>query len=453
MCEIMEQNTTTTPDDRQSEKPKRSSDRPDEHHVVIIGGGFGGLWAARALKRASVQVTVIDKRNFHLFQPLLYQVATGGLSPADIASPLRSVLARQKNTGVRLGEMTGVDYESKEVILKDGRVPYDTLILAPGSVNSFFGNDHWEKHAPGLKGLEDALNIRRRIYGAFEIAEKEQDPDRQKELLTFVVVGGGATGVELAGAVGEIARITLRGDFRRIDRSDVRILLLEGGPRILASFPEHLAASAVKALHGLGVETHTGAFVIGIDEHGVTVKEEDREYRIPSRAVMWGAGVKPSPLAKAIVGEDSSLLDKAGRIKVNPDLTIPGHEDVFVIGDLANFSHQTGEPLPGMAPVAMSQGRYLGKTIERRLKGKPVKPYKYFNKGNLAVIGRAAAVADFGWARFKGYPAWLIWLFVHLMYLVEFDNRLVVFVQWAWNFITRNRGARLITYDLPKEEM
>jgi len=447
----MKPETVTTGKIGQAEEVSPAADKPGEHHVVIIGGGFGGLWAALALKRANVRVTVIDKRNFHLFQPLLYQVATGGLSPADIASPLRSVLARQKNTDVLLGEMTGVDYQTKEVILKDGRVSYDTLILAPGSVNFFFGHDRWEQHAPGLKGLEDALVMRRKIFGAFEAAEREENPQKRKELLTFVVVGGGATGVELAGAIGEIARITLRGDFRKVKKSDIRIVLLEGGPRLLPSFPEKLAASAAGALARLGVESHTGAFVTTIDETGVTVKENDREYRIPSRTVMWGAGVKPSPLGKALVGEDSSLLDRTGRIKVSPDLTLPGHDDVFVIGDLANYSHQTGEPLPGVAPVAMSQGRYVGKTVARRLKGKPIKEYKYFNKGSLAVIGRAAAVADFGWARFSGYPAWLLWLFVHLMYLVEYDNRLMVFIQWAWNYFTRNRGARLITYDLPRE--
>jgi NADH dehydrogenase len=423
----------------------------DLHHVVIIGGGFGGLWAAKSLKHAQVRVTVIDKRNFHLFQPLLYQVATGGLSPADIASPLRGVLGRNKNLKVVLGEVINIDPDNRQIILRERHISYDSLIVAAGSENSYFGHDEWEKYAPGLKGIEDALIIRGRIYAAFEKAEKETDPEKVKRLLTFIIVGGGPTGVELAGALGEIANITLKGDFRTIDTSDARIILVEGGPRILPTYPEKLSQAAVKSLNRLGVEVMTGATVSKIDQNGITANMGDDRISIDSTNVMWAAGIKPSRLGKMLAGVHKELLDKTGRINVEPDLTMKGYPDIFVIGDIANFTHQTGEPLPGVAPVALSQGQYAGKTISARLKGRKTKPYHYFNKGNLAVIGRAAAVADFGWLRVSGYPAWLLWLFVHLMYLVEFDNRIIVFIQWAWNYFTRNRGARLITYRLDGE--
>jgi len=422
------------------------------HHVVIIGGGFGGLWAAKSLKKAPLRVTLIDRRNFHLFQPLLYQVATGGLSPGDIASPLRGVLGRQKNTDVILGEVTDIIPDKNTVILKDRSIEYDSLIVAAGSENSFFGHDEWDEYSCGLKGIEDALAIRGRIYAAFEKAENETDPDKRNRLLTFIIVGGGPTGVELAGALGEIANITLKGDFRTIDPSHARIVLIEGGDFILPSYPEKLTIAAVKSLNKLGVEVITGAMVSRMDDTGVTFKKDDNQIQLESETVMWAAGVKPSPMGKILAGENRELLDKAGRIKVEPDLSVKGYPNVFIIGDLANFSHQTGEPLPGVAPVALSQGRYIAKAIVQRLKGKTPKPYHYFNKGNLAVIGRAAAVADFGWLRVSGYPAWLLWLFVHLMYLVEFDNRLLVFIQWAWNYFTRNRGARLITYRLDRDK-
>lgn len=422
------------------------------HHVVIIGGGFGGLWAAKSLKKAPVRITLIDKRNFHLFQPLLYQVATGGLSPADIASPLRGVLGGNKNLRVILGEVVEINPDKKQVILKDRRIKYDSLLLAAGSENHFFGHDEWAKYAPGLKGIEDALTIRGRIFAAFEKAENIGNREKVKRLLTFVIVGGGPTGVELAGALGEIANINLRGDFRSIDTSDSRIILLEGGLRVLPTYPETLSRATVKSLNKLGVEVITDAMVSGIDSGGVTANKDGRELRVESETVMWAAGIKPSSLGKIIAGNNTEILDKAGRIKVEPDLSIKGYPEVFVIGDLANFTHQTGEPLPGVAPVALSQGRYVAKTIVARLKNKKVKPYHYFNKGNLAVIGRAAAVADFGWLRVSGYPAWLLWLFVHLMYLVEFDNRIIVFIQWAWSYFTRNRGARLITYRLDEDQ-
>lgn len=423
-----------------------------KHHVVIIGGGFGGLWAAKSLKKAPVRVTLIDRRNFHLFQPLLYQVATGGLSPGDIASPLRGVLGRQKNTDVILGEVIDIKPGNNTVILKDRSIDYDSLIVAAGSENSFFGHDEWENYSCGLKGIEDALTIRGRIYAAFENAENETDPDRRKRLLTFLIVGGGPTGVELAGAVGEIANITLKGDFRTVDPSHARIILIEGGNFILPTYPEKLSIAAEKSLNKLGVEVITGAMVSGMDDTGVKFVKDGRQVHLESETVMWAAGVKPSRMGKILVGENPGLLDKSGKIMVEPDLSLKGYPNLFVIGDLANFSHQTGEPLPGVAPVALSQGRYIAKAIVERLKGKDPKPYHYFNKGNLAVIGRAAAVADFGWMRVSGYPAWLLWLFVHLMYLVEFDNRILVFIQWAWNYFTRNRGARLITYRLDQDK-
>ncbi|MEW5796698.1 MAG: NAD(P)/FAD-dependent oxidoreductase [Candidatus Zixiibacteriota bacterium] len=419
-----------------------------EHHVVIIGGGFGGLYAAQALKKAPVRITLIDKRNFHLFQPLLYQVATGGLSPGDIASPLRGVLNRQNNVTVLLGEVTEIDCERKQVRLRDRLIAYDSLIVATGSQNSFFGHDDWQRFAPGLKGIEDALAIRGRIYQAFEAAESADDPAQKDRLLTFVIVGGGATGVELAGAIGEIAHIMLKRDFRTIDTSRTRIILLEAGPRILPTFPEKLATAAVADLARLGATVQTESLVTQIDSTGVTIKRGTTESRIEAGTIMWSAGVKPSPLGRVIAGNNEDVLDRNGRVIVQPDLSVPGHPDAFVLGDLANFSHQTGQPLPGVAPVAMSQGRYVAKLIANRVRGKSTPPYHYFNKGNFAVIGRAAAIADFGWLRVTGYPAWLVWLFVHLMYLVEYDNRLLVLIQWAWNYFTRNRSARLITYSV-----
>jgi NADH dehydrogenase len=430
-----------------SEEQYPGSDR-EAHHVAVVGGGFGGLWAVKAMKRAPVKVTLIDRRNFHLFQPLLYQIATGGLSPADIASPLRGVFGRQKNVRVILGEVTDFDLDLHTVMLKNDTIEYDSLIIAAGTENNFFGNDKWEDCAPGLKGIEDALRIRRNLYVAFELAEKEDSPESRKRLLTFAIVGGGPTGVELAGALGEIANISLRNDFRKIDTADTRIVLIEAGRRILPSFPEDLARKAQSKLEKLGVEVLTDSKVIHIDAEGVTIVSDGESKRIGSRSVMWSAGVKPSALGKAVAKNHPEPLDDSGRVIVEPDLSIRGYPDVFVIGDLANFRHQTGEPLPGLAPVAMSEGRYVANLISKRLKGKSCSPYRYRSRGNMAVIGRAAAIADLGWAGFSGYPAWLLWLFIHLMYLVEYDNRLLVFIQWAWNYFTRKRGARLITYDL-----
>lgn len=417
------------------------------HRVVIIGGGFGGLYAAKALRRAPAEVTLIDRRNFHLFQPLLYQVATGALSPGEIASPLRFVLRSSRNTKVLLGEVADLDCAGRRVILRDGEVAYDTLIVATGSSHHYFGNDQWAKLAPGLKTIEDATEIRRRILLAFEKAEREPDGDARSALLTFVVVGAGPTGVELAGALGEIANDTLRHDFRRINPAESRILLLEGGDRVLPAYPADLSAEAERSLIRLGVRPITSAVVTAIDKTGVTIRHDTQEERISARTVLWAAGVAASPLGRILAERAGARLDRAGRVMVEPDLTIAGHSDILVIGDLANFGHQTGKPLPGVAPVAMQEGRYAAELLRRRLAGKTVAPFHYHDKGSLATIGRAAAVADFGRIHIHGMPAWLTWLFIHLLYLVEFDNRLLVLIQWAYNYITRNRGARLITGD------
>ena len=417
------------------------------HRVVIIGGGFGGLYAAKALRRAPVEVTLIDRRNFHLFQPLLYQVATGGLSPGEIASPLRYVLRRSLNTEVLLGEVVDLDIAGRRVILRDGDAAYDTLIVATGSSHHYFGNDQWAPLAPGLKTIEDATEMRRRILLAFEKAEREPDAEARSAWLTFVVVGAGPTGVELAGALGEIANDTLRHDFRHIVPSESRILLLEGGDRVLPAYPADLSAKAEESLIHLGVRPITGAVVTAIDEAGVTVRRGAQEERIAARTVLWAAGVAASPLGRLLAEQGGAKLDRAGRVMVEPDLTLAGHPEILVIGDLAYFSHQTGKPLPGVAPVAMQEGRYAAELVRQRLAGKTVAAFHYHDKGSLATIGRAAAVADFGRIHMHGMPAWLTWLFVHLLYLVEFDNRLLVLIQWAYNYITRNRGARLITAD------
>ena len=422
-----------------------------KHRVLIVGGGFGGLWAARSLKKADVDITLIDKRNFHLFQPLLYQVATGGLSPADIASPLRGVLARQQNISVKLGEMTGIDFTNQQIRLQEEYLPYDSLIIATGSENYYHGNDHWRQVAPGLKTIEDAINIRNRIYTSFENAEKEADPELRKELMTFVIVGGGATGVELAGALGEIARITLRDNFHDINPADARIFVIESGDEILTGFSPKLRQAAHKTLEKLGVTILTNSLVKQISTNSVTIKENERTYLINTKTVIWAAGVKSTAVADMLV-PDKNNLHHNGQIQVTDQLTLPGHDNVYVIGDLAYKLDTNGKPLPGTAPVAMSQGRYATRRITSLLNQKDVKEYVYHDKGKMAVIGRAAAVADIGPINFTGYPAWLLWLFVHIMYLVEFDNRLVVFVQWAWNFFTRNRGARLITYNTESNE-
>lgn len=415
------------------------------HRVVILGGGFGGLYAAKALSNAPVQVTVLDRRNFHLFQPLLYQVATGSLSPGEIASPLRSVLHRQKNTQVLLGVANDLDAERRRVILVDGSaVEYDSLIVATGSSDSYFGHDDWRRNAPGLKSIEDATEIRRKILYAFEAAEKEHDPQKQREWLTFVIVGAGPTGVELAGALAEIAHDTLRHDFRSIQPEAARIFLLEGTPRVLPTYPEDLSAKAKAALIKLSVTPQTGVFVTEIDDGGVGVKTSTGHERIAARTVIWAAGVKPSPFGEVLERRAGAPRDKRGQVVVNGDCSLPGHPEIFVIGDLAHLE-QDGKPLPGLAPVAMQQGAYVAKLIGERLRGRTLLAFRYRDKGILAVIGRASAVAAIGPFHISGLLAWLTWLFVHLMYLVEFSNRVMVFIQWGFLYLTFNRGARLIT--------
>jgi NADH dehydrogenase len=408
-----------------------------EPHVVIVGGGFGGLNAARALRRAPVMVTLVDRRNHHLFQPLLYQVATAALSPADVAYPLRSVLARQKNATVLLGDAVGVDRGKRELVLSDGRVPFDYLVIATGARHAYFGHDDWEPHAPGLKSLEDALDVRRRILLAFERAEREKDESRRRALLTFVIVGGGPTGVELAGAIGEIARRSLVRDFRSIDPRDARILVLEAGPRILPAFPESLARKAREALERLGVEVATERAVTAVEETAVVAGG----VRIPAATVIWAAGVRGSPLSESL----GVARDGAGRVVVEPDLSLPGDPRIFVVGDLAAFLHQTGAPLPGVAPVAIQQGKYVARTIADDVAGRPRAPFRYRDKGNLAVIGRGKAVADLGKVRLSGVLAWLTWAFVHILFLVGFRNRAFVLLEWGWYYFTDQRGARLIT--------
>lgn len=417
------------------------------HHVVIVGGGFGGLYAAQALRKAPVKVTLIDKRNFHLFQPLLYQVATGGLSAGDISSPLRAVLSGQKNTKVLMGEVTDIDPTQQKVILPNEEVNYDTLIVATGVSHHYFGNDQWAEKAPGLKTVEDALEMRRRIFVAFEAAEKETDPEKRRAWLTFVIVGGGPTGVELAGAMAELAHNTLKHDFRNIDTSEARILLLEGMDRVLPPYPPELSVKAQASLEELGVTVQTKALVTNIDNNLVTMRRGDQIEQIPAQTILWAAGMKASKMGEILSQRTGAELDRAGRVMVQPDLSVPNYSNIFVIGDLANFPHQyeDGKPLPGVAPVAMQEGQYVANLIKKRFKGETLPAFHYTNYGSLAVIGRHAAVVDFGFVKFSGFLAWLLWTFVHIFFLIEFDNKILVMIQWAWNYFTRKRGARLIT--------
>lgn len=415
------------------------------HRVVILGGGFGGLYAAQSLKDAPVEVTLVDRRNFHLFQPLLYQVATGWLSPANIASTLRSVLRRQKNTRVLLGDVIDIDVDRRQAVLSDGALPYDSLIVATGSRHHYFGNDHWEALAPGLKTVEDATEIRRRIFLAFEAAEREGDAARRRAYLTFVIVGGGPTGVELAGALSEIARDTLKNDFRNIDPAEARILLLEAGERILPTYPVELSSKAEAFLRRAGVKIEAGATVTDIRPDAVAIRRGDAVEQIPCRTVIWAAGVKASFLGKILAQATGAKLDRGGRVVVEPDLSLANHPEIFVIGDLANYSHQTGKPLPGVAPVAMQQGEYAARLLVRRLQGKSLPPFRYHDRGNMAIVGRGTAIADLGKVKLAGFFAWLAWLFVHLIQLVEFENRVLVLIQWGWYYFSRNRAARLIT--------
>jgi NADH dehydrogenase len=406
--------------------------------VVIVGAGFGGLAAAKALARAPVDITVIDRRNYHLFQPLLYQVATAALSPAEIAWPIRSILRDQKNTRVLLGRVTGVDIAGRAVLIGERRVPYDYLVLATGARHAYFGHDDWETFAPGLKKIDDATEIRRRILLAFERAEMAEDARERERLLTFVIVGGGPTGVELAGTLAELASRALAEDFRHIDSRETRVLLAEAGPRLLPSFPEHLSAVAQRALARLGVETRLGHPVTAVDAGGVEIDGK----RIAAATVLWAAGVAASPAGKWLGAE----RDKAGRIKVAPDLTVPGHPEIFAVGDTALALGRDGAPLPGVAPVAKQQGSYVARVIRARLAGRPAPaPFRYFNVGNLATVGRRAAVIDFGVVRLSGWLAWWLWGLVHIYFLIGMRNRLIVAIHWLWSYITFQRGARLIT--------
>jgi NADH:ubiquinone reductase (H+-translocating) len=411
--------------------------------VVIVGGGFGGLHAARALAKAPVHVTVVDRRNYHLFQPLLYQVATAGLAPGDIAAPIRSILRKQLNVDVTLGEVTSIDAGSKKVLLADGtQLAYDFLVLAAGATDNYFGHPEWESVAPPLKSVDHALDIRRRILGAYEAAERETDEAARRALLTFVVIGGGATGVEMAGAIAEIARMTLKHDFRRIDPAQSRVILLEGSDRVLPSFPPDLSQSAVRQLHALGAEVRTGALVTAISEDAVYVGDE----RIATYTTVWAAGVKCSPLGQWL----DVPLQRGGRVPVEPDLTLANRPEIYVIGDLAWLLGKNGQPLPGVAPVAIQQGTAAGQNIARSVLGEQRQPFKYVDKGTLATIGRAAGVGVVGGWHVSGFVAWATWLAVHLYFLVGFENRFVVLVRWAWAYFTYQRGSRLITGDAPR---
>jgi NADH dehydrogenase len=414
-------------------------------HVVILGGGFAGLYAAKALAHAPVQVTLVDRRNHHLFQPMLYQVATAALNPSDIASPIRSVLRGEKNTEVLLGEADRIAVDQRSVHLTDGAVlSYDYLIVGTGARHSYFGHDEWEVLAPGLKSLEDALEIRRRVLLAFERAERERDPVRRHAYLTFVVVGGGPTGVEMAGAVAEIRRYALRRDFRHIDPGEATVMLLEGGPRLLTAYPPELSDKAKAELRRLGVEVRTETLVTDVRPGYVSAAG----WTIPTQTVIWAAGNVASPLLKSL----GAPLDRAGRAVVEPDCTIPAHAEVFVLGDAAAYNHQ-GDTLPGICPVAIQMGEYAARTIVGDLRGRARRPFHYRDKGQLAVIGRGRAVADIWRLHFGGFVAWLTWIFVHIFFLIGFRNRVLVLIQWAWSYFTFSRGARLITEEPRPEPM
>ena len=426
--------------------------------VIIVGGGFGGLHAGRSLKRADVDVTIIDRRNFHLFQPLLYQVATGGLSPANIAAPIRSIFRRQKNAKVVLGEVVGVDPAQKTVEVhsmepgesetQSQTLSYDWLIVAAGATHSYFGNDQWEETAPGLKTIEDATEIRRRVLAAFEAAEVESDPKRRDELLTFVVVGGGPTGVELSGAISELSRHTLLHDFRNIEPDHAKVILVDGNARVLAHFAPKLSHKAEVSLEKLGVDMRLEAHVTSILPSQVTFKSkvDGSETTIATRTVLWAAGVAGVPLGKTLAETTGVTADRGGRVPVQADLTIEGHPEIFVIGDLAACKDKDGKPLSGVAQVAMQQGGFASRSIKLELKGRSnTKPFRYSDKGSLATIGRRKAIADLGFLKFSGFFAWMLWLFVHIVTLAKFSNRVLVLFQWAWNYLTFNRSARLIT--------
>jgi len=415
------------------------------HHVVIIGGGFGGLYAARTLKKVPVRVTLVDRRNFHLFQPLLYQVATGILGPGEITAPLRHILRKQKNAAVLLGEVVAFEPSNRRVILADGVIDYDTLIVAAGMKNHYYGHDAWEKVAPGLKSIEDSAWIRQKIFFAFEVAEREQDPVKRRAWLTFVIVGSGPTGVELTGMVAEIARESLKEDFRSINPEESEILLVDAADRMLPTFPPELSEHAREKLRNLGVQVRTGVKVTAIDEQGIAMEGPAGTQRIATHTVLWAAGVAASPLGRMLADKAGAKTDRMGRVIVNPDLTVPGHPEIFVIGDMAHLAGIDGTPLPGLAPVATQQGRYAARCIGKRLRSEsPPGPFSYFDKGTMAVIGRHAAVAEIGRFRFGGIMAWLMWLFIHLLLLINFESRLVVMVRWAFSYFTHSRGSRVL---------
>jgi NADH:ubiquinone reductase (H+-translocating) len=407
-------------------------------HVVVIGGGFGGLYFTRAMRRADVRITLVDKHNFHLFQPLLYQVATASLSPADVASPIRAILRDQKNAEVWLGEAVDVDAEARTLHLRDGALTYDYLVLATGATHAYFGHPEWETYAPGLKDIDDATELRRRFLLAFEAAEREADPEARRRLLTFVIVGGGPTGVELAGAMAEIARQAIPRDFRSIDTTTARILLLEGGPRVLPAYQEVSSRRAQRQLEKLGVEVRTNALVTGIEDDCVHIGDEV----IDAGNVFWAAGVAASPLGARL----GAPVDRAGRVLVEPDCSVPGHPEIFVVGDLASIASD-GELVPGVAQGAMQMGRHVARTIRGDLAGRPRRPFHYTDKGLIATIGRAAAVAEIFGVKLSGFVAWFVWVFIHILYLIGFRNRVLVMVQWAWAYLTYARGIRLITGD------
>ncbi len=405
--------------------------------VVIVGGGFAGLYAARALKHAAVQVTLIDRRNHHLFQPLLYQVAIATLNMGDIAYPLREILSKQENTTVLLAEATGFDLANNRVLLADGELSYDYLVVATGATHSYFGHDDWERFAPGLKTLDDALEIRRRVLYAFEAAEREPEPAKRAKWLTFVVVGAGATGIELAGALAELARHTVKHDFRNIDPSTSRIVLLEGAARIAGAYAPELSESAAEQLRALGVEVRTNAQVTFIDENGVCLHDEC----IPTSTVLWGAGVKASPLGKLL----GAPCDRAGRVEVTPFLTVPGHDNVYVVGDLAAIE-SNGKLVPGVAPAAMQMGSHVADSIERLVHGETPRPFKYWDKGSMATIGKSAAIAELpGGIKLSGFLAWMAWLLIHVLFLMGFRNRFIVLFEWAWGYFTWQKSARILT--------
>src|ERR1700733_10855824 len=415
--------------------------------VIIVGGGFGGLHAAQAMKSAPVDVTLIDRRNYHLFQPLLYQVATGSLSPGEIAAPLRSVLSHQENTRVLLGTVIDIDPSARHVVLEDGAsLEYDSLIVASGSQSSYYGHEAWGEWAPSLKSVEEATNVRHKILYAFEVAERMPDPAQRRAWLTFVIVGGGATGVELSGAIAEIARQTLKHDFRSIHPEEAQIILIDGAPRVLPTFPEDLSEKAAQLLGKLGVQIRTSLMVKDIDKEGVNIQAHDGVDRLEARTVIWAGGVAVGALGKTLAKRTQAETNKAGQIKVGPNLTIAGYPDIYVVGDLALSIGVDGKPLPGVAQVAMQQGAYAAKAIVRKLQsGTDLPPFKYFDKGSLAVIGRWAAVADAFGVHLSGFPAWFVWAFIHLLYIVQFQSRILVLVQWALQDLAFSRGARLIT--------